>query len=305
MELDGKSFLTSVGTQDSTVWIHDKTGEHQMSSEGDSYSGEFSDGKKFLFLKRSGQAEEAELWSTELEGGTNERVVPGYGIEGHFVVANFAVTRDGQRVVLAKKDEKGISHLWVAATDHRTSPVELESRENEDSPHFLPNGDLIYRAVENGKNYLYTRKQDGSGRRKLREQPVLEIASVSPDGRWTMVAQRDDTNPEHPYQVVALPNAGGETVLFCGTLCMAGWSTDGKYMHLELGLTRSTRTYVFAVKSNGLSGIPPGGFVGPENVQTAGKSIVLPVAVDSMADPEKYAYTQSNVRRNIYRVPIP
>ena len=35
MAPDGKSFITSVGTHDSMVWIHDQSGEHPISSEGE------------------------------------------------------------------------------------------------------------------------------------------------------------------------------------------------------------------------------------------------------------------------------
>src|SRR6202021_3105373 len=31
---DGKSLITSVGIQDSTIWVHDARGDHQISSEG-------------------------------------------------------------------------------------------------------------------------------------------------------------------------------------------------------------------------------------------------------------------------------
>jgi len=56
MERDGRSLLTSVGTQDRTVWIHDQKGEHQMSSEGDAFSTTFSeDGTKLFYLKRTGR----------------------------------------------------------------------------------------------------------------------------------------------------------------------------------------------------------------------------------------------------------
>ena len=35
MAPDGKSFITSVGTHDSMVWIHDQSGEHPISSQGE------------------------------------------------------------------------------------------------------------------------------------------------------------------------------------------------------------------------------------------------------------------------------
>ena len=154
-----------------------------MLSEGDAFSTTFStDGTKFFYLKRAGQNDIAELWSTELASGRSDRVLPGYGIDatlpGYY--ASYAVTTDGTRLAFVKKDEKGISHLWMASTDHRSSPQQLASAENEDEPMFLPNGGLIYRASEGGNNYIYTRQPDGSGRRKLLDQAILDLTAVSP-----------------------------------------------------------------------------------------------------------------------------
>jgi len=301
IEQDGRSFLTSVGTQDRTIWIHDEKGEHQMSSEGDVFSTTFSkDGTKLFYLKKTGQTDVAELWSTELATGRTERAVPGYGISGRY-----AVTEDGKLVAFAKKDDKGISHLWVASTDHRTSPHQLASLENEDSPMFLPNGNLIYRAIEGGENYIYMRQQDGSGRKKLLEQVTLDLNSVSPDGRWIMVHQKDDTDKDHPYRKLAYPNGGGRPVIVCRVGCLAWWSVDGKYLVLLFLATFNSQTYLLPVNGKrGLPELPPEGLGGPEDLRRFNRVIALPRGVDSVLGPENYSYTLTEIRRNIYRIPI-
>ncbi len=302
MEKEGKSFLTSVGTLDAALWIHDAVGEHQVSSEGSTFAGTFSaDGKKLFYLKMSGQDSKTELWSTELSSGKSERVVPGYGLEWGFDAKNYAVTRDGRRVAFVMKNEKGISNLWIASTDHRASPQQLASPENEDSPAFLPNGDLIYRAIESGKNYLYTRRQDGSGRRKLQEQPVLSVQSVSPDGRWTVLAQREDEDQEHQIRLIASPNGGGRPAVLCRTFCYANWTVDGRYMLMQF----DGKTYLIAVKKEtGLPELPKDGAGGAQDLTASDRARVLPEGANSVLGPEKYLYTKTNVRRNIYRVPI-
>jgi serine/threonine protein kinase/Tol biopolymer transport system component len=311
MERDGRSFLTSVGARDWTIWIHDSKGEHQMSSEGDAFSTTFSkDGTKLFYLKRAEQKDLAELWSTELASGRSERVVPGYGIDGGYYgndtsYASYALAKDGNWVAFARKDEKGISQLWIASTDHRTSPRQLASPENEDLPMFLPNGNLIYRASEAGKNYIYTRQQDGSGRKKLLEDVILDLITVSPDGRWILVLQKDDTNKDHPYRTLAYPNSGGKPVVVCQLGCFGGWSVDGKYMYLQFGPS-NMKTYILPVKSDReLPELPLEGLVGPEDLKKPIQEMALPRVVDSVLDPEKYSYTITNIRRNIYRIPIP
>jgi len=309
MARDGRSFLTSVGTQYWTIWIHDAKGDHQMSSEGDAFCTTFStDGKKLFYLKRAGQNDIAELWSTELTSGRSDRVVPGYGIDSTFpdYYASYAVTQDGERVAFVKRDAQGTSHLWIASTDHRTSPQQLASVENEDSPMFLPNGDLVYRASEGGKNYIYTRHPDGSGRRKLLEQAILDLTAVSPDGRWLAVLQKDDADKDHPYRTLAYPNGGGEPVMMCA-LCLVDWTVDGKYVAFQFQLPRNQQspTYLLPVSDKrGLPELPPEGLSGPEDSKKSNRGMMLRGEIDSVLEPEKYSYTITNIRRNIYRIPI-
>ena len=51
---DGRSFVTSVGTQQSTLWLHDRQGERQITSEGYATLPQLSaDEKKLYYLLRS------------------------------------------------------------------------------------------------------------------------------------------------------------------------------------------------------------------------------------------------------------
>jgi len=308
MARDGKSFLTSVGTQYSTIWTHDAQGEHQMSSEGDTFSTTFArDGAELFYLKRSGPSDAAELWNTDLTNGSSDRVVPGYGIDSTLpdYYASYAVTEDGSRVAFVERDKKGIAHLWIASTDHRNSPQQLPSVENEDEPMFLPNGGLVYRGTEGGKNYIYTRQQDGSGRKKLLEQAVLDLTAVSPDGRWIVVLEKDDADKDHPYRTLAYPNGGGKPVTM-GAQLFVGWSVDGKYLALQfLPLPMSVETFLLPLSGErGLPEFPPNGLSGPEELRKSNREVVLTKGVDSALGPEKYSYTITSIRRNIFRIPI-
>jgi Tol biopolymer transport system component len=100
----------------------------------------------------------------------------------------YSVSRDGKQVAFAMSDPSGHSSLWVALTDHSSSPkrISLAGTETEDSPFFLPDGDLIFRAIESGSNFLYRMKADGSGRRRISPQRIFDARAVSPDGRWVI-----------------------------------------------------------------------------------------------------------------------
>src|SRR5438132_3295072 len=79
MAPDGKSLITAVGNEDSTVWFHDKDGDHQVSSEGNAIAPAFSsDGNSLYYLMTSGQTADYELWVKDLRDGKVERLLPGY-----------------------------------------------------------------------------------------------------------------------------------------------------------------------------------------------------------------------------------
>jgi len=304
MQADGKALYTSVGTFDSSVWIHDENGDHEISSEGNSFASIFSsDGKTLFYLKRNRPDQKPELWSTNLENGRAEVVVHGYGLEEPgFDSKNYDISSDGKWAAFTVKDERGISHVWIASTSRRTSPKQLDATGDEDSPLFLPNGDLIYRANEGGKNYLYTRKPDGSGKKKLRGEPIIGVESLSPDGRWASVATRDDSNPEHPYRTLAYPLSGGAPILVCPTLCNVRWTADGKYMHLQSPDQESLGILVPVNHATGIPDLPAKGVL--KTLDAGARAIKLPRLADSVASPAKYSYTKTVGKRNIYRVPL-
>src|ERR1700693_3560685 len=87
---------------------------------------------------------------------------------------------------LYAKTRKGFRICGLRRRTGETSPRQLDSDDNEDSPSFPPNGDLVFRASRGGINYLFTRKQDGSGEKRLLDQPILGLSAVSPSGKWAM-----------------------------------------------------------------------------------------------------------------------
>jgi hypothetical protein len=79
---DGKSFITTAGTQQSAIWLHDeKKSEKQITSEGYSFFPTLSpDGKKFYCLRRvtgSRSYFSGELWVSDVATGAAERLFAG------------------------------------------------------------------------------------------------------------------------------------------------------------------------------------------------------------------------------------
>ncbi len=301
MAPDGKSFITSVGSRDSTVWLHDKDGDHQISSEGNAVAPSFSsDGNRLYYLMANGQTPGYELWVKDLIGEKVEKVLPGYSMQG------YSVSRDGKEVAFAMSDPSGHSSLWVATTDHRSSPrrISLAGTDTEDSPFFLPDGDLIFRAIESGSNFLYRMRVDGSGRQKISPQRIFDLKAVSPDGRW-VIASTPIAGEEQTAEAAAFAVDGRATVPLCPGYCSTTWNTVGTVMFVYFP-SLFKGTYPMAVNHDtGLPTLPPSGFGGLADSANAKTAAVIPRQVDSIVSSSVYAYTQENARRNLYRIPLP
>jgi Tol biopolymer transport system component len=298
---DGKSLITSVGAEDRTVWLHDKDGDHQISSEGNASSPSFaSDGRRLYFLMSNGQTQGEELWIKDLAGGKVDRVLPGYPMQA------YSVSRDGNEVAFTMNDQSGHSNLWVAPTSRRTPPVRISSPAAEDSPYFLPDGELVFRALEGGSNYLYRMKTDGSARKKISPERILDIYDVSPDGRWVAAAAPgSDEEQINMGTTKAFAVDGTATVSVCAGFCILSWNASGGSVYLSYPSQRGMSLVLPVMRDSGLPKLPP---VAATHIEDFGKpkeSTAIPWQVESAVNPSIYAYTRENTRRNLYRIQLP
>jgi eukaryotic-like serine/threonine-protein kinase len=297
MAPDGKSFITSVGSQDLTVWLHDKDGDHEISSEGNTSAPAFSsDGRSLYFLKANEQIRGDELWIKELESGREEKVLPDYPI------LSYSVSQDGKEVAFAMKDQSGHPNLWIASTNRRSSPVRLSSAGIADSPFFLPGGNLVFRAIEGGSNFIYRMKTDGTGRRKVSSERTIEITSVSPDGRWVVAGGLG--SDQEPAGVKAFAVDGSAKVTLCLVNCELTWDMSGKFAFLNF-IESYRAGWLPIMRDSGLPKIPPRGVFAIEDVANPKATTAIQSAVQSAVSPSVYAYTRPNTRRNLYRIQLP
>ena len=232
-------------------------------------------------------------------------MLPGYEIEAGIEAKNYALSPDGKHVAFVQKNEKGISNLWIAPTDRRTSPQHLESQENEDSPAFLPNGELVYRSGRNGINYLYTKKQDGTGEKRILDQPILDFFGVSPMGKWALLGQKEPNDEEHPYRMMAYPLEGGPGIPLCRAICTGGWDANGAHLFLSF-LEGGSRTFFLPTGERGeLPKLPPSGLINTEELESMTGKISTPDGVESAISPDVYSFSRNTYRRNLYRIPVP
>ena len=302
MAPDGKSLVTSVGAEDRTVWLHDRDGDHQISSEGNASSPLFSpDGRRLYFLMSNGQTQGEELWIKDLAGGKVDRVLPGYPMQA------YAVSRDGKEVAFTMDDQSGHSNLWVAPTSRRTPPVRISSPAAEDSPYFLPDGELVFRAIEGGSNYLYRMKTDGSARQKISPERILDINDVSPDGRWIAAATPGAGDEEHINlgTTKAFAVDGTETVSVCAGYCLFSWDTSEGFVYLSYPMERGMSYPLPVMPESGLPKLPSVIATRIEDFGKPKESPAIPWQVESAVNPSVYAYTRQNTRRNLYRIQLP
>ena len=102
MAPDGRSFITAVALQNTSLWVHDAKGEHQISMEGNGTNPKFTpDGRKlcYLIVKEAPNnfawyRNPGELRIADLESGRSEPLVSG------FPVLDYDISADGQHVVM-------------------------------------------------------------------------------------------------------------------------------------------------------------------------------------------------------------
>ena len=305
MAADGKSLVTAVGIEESSVWLHDAQGEHQISSEGYSGAPEFSpDFRQLYYLRSAGENVSPELRVVDLENGASRAVLSGYSLQicGVSGLQHYSLSPDGTKIAFSMADHTGQSRVWIAPTDRRTPPQEIRSRAVEDCPFFLPNGDLVFRAAEGDVHFLYRMTPDGTERQKISTREILDSYGVSHDGRWVL-AQTRGPDSEHPFSVAAFPIDGGPMVWICHGYCLSRWDGTGKWLYLSRG--DGEKIYALPLQPSGLPRLPPAGISNSEELALMKAPAIAEGILQSGGTPSRYAYTSTVSHRNLYRIPLP
>jgi eukaryotic-like serine/threonine-protein kinase len=303
MAPDGRSFITSVGTEERTVWLHDPQGDRQISSEGYAWTGRLShDGSKLFYLvaRNASEADRgSELWVADLQSGQSQPVLPG------IAMVDYSVSQDGKRVVYDVRDQDATHHLWLASLDHRFAPKALGPA-NGKSPTYAASGTIYFEVTEGNTDYLYRMNQDGTHMERLLPEPIIAFQHVSPDEQ--VVAVRRATKGEgSPTMVEAVSLKSGRHVLLCSELCSVDWSFDGKTFYLRLPAMKSSsgtfETFVLPLaKGADLPVLPAQGVQSQKDLSKA--QVVRELALAG-PDAAHYSFSRRSSHYNLYRVPVP
>jgi len=306
VEPQGSSLITSVGVHDSAIWIHDGNGERQLSSEGEVVAWPppvFSrDGAMLFYLLRRGDGSGTELWRTAIDTGKSEAVFPGVSMTA------FDISPDGKQVVYTTSFSDGTTQLWLAPVD-RSSPATKLSVSGARLPHFGPGGHILFQRAEGNTNYLEQIEPGGSHSSKFLPYPIADLLSISPSQQWvaTSVPKANDNGLP---AVLAIPLDGGTPRHVCQGYCFPiRWSTDGKYMFV--GVEESTRSgpgRSLAIQlgpGETLPDLPSGGIAQGAESSVARGAVSVPRAdLVPGKDPEHYAWVNTSVHRNLYRISL-
>lgn len=312
---DGRSFVSSVGTMASSIWVHDTGNERQITSEGYGHLPSFSaDGKKVYYLLRVSGVQQwtaGRLWAFDLATGGRQQILADMSL------AQYEVSSDGARVVFVRTDP-GREGVWVAHLDGRRPLVQLSSGSNVRA-FFGPAGTVVFEAEDGQARYLFRVREDGSSRQKVAAEPIGYLMNVSPDRRWAVV-RTPGSGDLQSLPMVAYPIDGGEAVRLCENCGSAGaggplrgntppvlsWSPDGQYLYFRLELVseyETGKTYVLRLASP--SALPPA-FQDETDVATMSGMRVIPHGgIFPGPHPALYAYTRMVTHRNLYRISLP
>lgn len=306
---DGRSFVTSIGTSQSTVWIHDARGDRQVTSEGYGFRPSISpDGKKLYYLVRIFGARSwisGGLWVEDLESGQRQRLLP------NFQMQQYSISPDGQRVIFVAVDENGRTPVWLASLSGRTVPRRLSTIDGS-LAYFGAPGEVVFGSQEKIP-FIYRIKEDGSGLQKMISTPMLLPFAVSPDGQWVPVM-----DPKAWGTLMVYPGGSDPPIRVCdgcsppqGTDPMPppmSWTPDGRFVYVTFAdASLVGPTYAIPLQpGHMLPPIPPSGFPSKEAVAALpGARLVSDESVYPGPNPSVYAFTKVSAQRNIYRVPVP
>jgi Tol biopolymer transport system component/DNA-binding winged helix-turn-helix (wHTH) protein len=301
------SLITSVGARTSSLWIHDPSGEHALSTEGEvdgSSPPEFSkDGTEIYYLLRHGQqGAGAELWKATIQTGASEAVFPGTPILA------YDVSPDGKQVVYASPEAGNSTQLWIAPVDKSLPPRKVGDG-GATWPHFGPSGQIVFQQTEGTANYLEQMKSDGSARARVVPYPIGGIESFSPSRRWvTALVTSSPQGPSHPA-VMNIPVEGGPLQQLCEGFCVSSWSTSGKFLLITVEISSpNSPGRSLAIPLGPEETLPPLPLRGipamalPSIVKGA---VSVPRAnLVPGRDMEHFAYVNATVHRNLYRISL-
>jgi eukaryotic-like serine/threonine-protein kinase len=315
MAPDGRSFITAVGLRQRSVWVHDATGERQISLEGYAYQPKLTpDGRKVCYRVLKGAADPSqdptELWVEHLDSGHSEPLLPGIAVYGNQQA--YDVSPDGEQVVVASRDADGKFRLWVARFDRRSPPHKIPNVEGIE-PVFGSNDEVFFNHIEGTEGFVYRVRTDGTGLRKAIEAPIAAIQSFSPDLKSLAVTAPTTRGAGTDASTLLYPVAGGTPIRFSTTDARLKWYGAGNILGVNIGrptergssAVAGTTVLIRLRPGRMLPDLPEEGFRSREQIVNLPGALEVNSPDGAPGPPGIYAFSRENIQRNLYRIPVP
>ena len=288
---DGRFLLTSLGREQSRIWLHSGGTERVLTSESYASSPWLSpDGQRVYFMAARSSTEPSELWRVDVASGRKESLLAGFAIGGYNVSSD-------ERQVVFTTIRDGESQIWIAPLDRHAPPIQLIR--GGDSVAFDAAGDIFFRSLGEHANFLHRMRPDGSSNVRVLQDPIVEFHAVAPDGKWASVDLPIEGGMAGAFLA---PVGGGAPTLIRKGWWPSQWSRDGLTLYVEVGMgensQRHGRTAALPLGANGLP---------TASVLSVPDTMLIPHAELSLSmgsDPSIYAIERGQTHRNIYRIPL-
>jgi Tol biopolymer transport system component len=291
---DGRSLITAVGIRESAVWIHDAAGDRAISSEGLASRPQLSrDGARIFYLSmRDSSAQSWDLRVTDIATGRSDTVLSNQRI------GTYDISRDGKEIVFTSRQADGEPEIWLAPLDHN-SPPRLITR-GGDEVSFGAEREILFRQLGGTSNFLARIKRDGSQLERVMTDPIAEKLSVSPSGEWVVVAAPGREQTDAPG-MIALSLRGGERKIICRGYCASAWSSDGSIFYVGLG----EKTLAIPLRpGQSLPDLPDEGITAAQPPALPGQRVIDHDVISPGPDASTYAFVKTDVRQNLFRIPL-
>jgi serine/threonine protein kinase/Tol biopolymer transport system component len=303
---DGRSFITSVGTEATSLWIHDPHGDRQVFSQGyaaDPYIS--ADGKRIYYRVGTHRStdlyQKGELWVSDTSSGQSERVLSGLSM------LTYTISSDEKRVVFESAGSDGKSRLWMAPLDRHSSPHQISARTGESNPFYGASGKIYFVAAESDYNFVYRMNEDGSQREKLFAEPIAFLNNISPDEKWAIVL-RGIREARQDFALEALELGGKTSFGVCSKLCSLDWSRDGRNFYISfptMSSTTGTKTFSLPLATGVVfPRLPAKGIASEDELPNRAAWKIIDHALTAGPTPNIYAFSKRDVHRNLYRIPV-
>lgn len=256
-----------------------------------------------------GQAS-GELWKMDLATRRRLRLFP------ELLVAQYALSQDGRRVVFTTSGLQGGDGIWIADLDQRTAPRQL-TKTREQRAFFGAPGTIVFMGDD---NRLRRMRDDGSAAEIVSPDPIVFLITVSPDGRWAVVIAR--SNAEGSGTRVEFRSLRAEEpVIVCDDACRGigpasvrynmpfHWTQEGSHLVVNLRfLDEESRRVVFLpYRSDApFATLWPAGLGTAEAVQAnPGARMIDGSSIFPAAEPTAYLTRRQSFQSNLYRIRLP